>query len=681
MNKQKGNIIEVEVKDISILIQEFKRSHAIVKIIAFSGGSKEKPEEVNMIIEECLRKLKQFNIAILTGGSKGGIPEFATRIAKSFDMHIIGILPLTGKKSALPALDFDIQIFVPPIYENQSFWSDESALFASLCDAIVVIGGSSGTLIEVAHAMKINEKLTQGESSRLPIHIVPVLGVSGVSEILYFLPFKDEVKKQVLPFERIFTGIQAADYLINKLDLYESDLSLSNNIIGDVKNDQGLKVDDLISPKTLNGFRDILPSMAIIKEDMVAKIKDVFRKFGFAPIETPHLEYSEILVGKGSDEIQKQLYRFMDNSKRDVTLRFDHTVPLARFVLQHKNSLGLPFKRYAVGNVFRGESPQSGRYREFTQCDFDFIGTYSISADSEIVQVIYYSLKALKIEDFTIFLNNRKIMNGLCEKINISHKLNDVLHIVDKINKIGTEQVRAELMKEVELSEIDTNEIMAFISIRERDYKGNFFKFIEKYKDYSTIMKEGIEELEFMCQILRKVGISSSNYTIDFSVTRGLGYYTGIVYETTLDKLPQIGAVASGGRFDNLTKSFSNDNLPGVGASIGIDRLIAALEKLDIISPTQTPAKVLIANLDKNYLADSYAFADKLRNADIAVEVYPEVTRLGKQFAFANKKGHHYLIAFGENEAKSLNFTLANIKRGDKISINSIELLIEKLKG
>lgn len=449
-----------------------------------------------------------------------------------------------------------------------------------------------------------------------------------------------------------------------------------------MKKNQELNEDkeSLIYPKTLSGFRDILPSLAITKEDMIVKIKGVFRKFGFVPIETPHLEYTEILLGKGSDEIQKQLYRFLDNGKRDVTLRFDHTVPLARFVVQHKNSLGLPFKRYAVGNVFRGESPQSGRYREFTQCDFDFIGTYSITADSEIVQVIYSSLKALKIDDFTIFLNNRKIVNGLCEKINISHKVSDVLRIVDKINKIGAEQVRLELMKELELSEAEVDEIMIFITIRERDHKDNFFKFIEKYKGYNATMKGGIEELEFMYQILRKVGINSNNYTIDFSVARGLGYYTGIVYETTLDKMPQIGAVASGGRFDNLTKSFSNDNLPGVGASIGIDRLITALEKLEVISSSQTPAKVLIANLDESYLAESYAFANTLRNAGIAVEVYPEVSKIAKQFAFANKKGHEYLIAYGEKETITFTYILADLKNGDKIPIDSIESLILKLK-
>lgn len=691
-------IIEITIGDVSKHIKEFKKRNAIDKIIAFSGGSDEKETEVKSIVDEALQKLKNFSVAILTGGTKFGIPQFATQSAKNLNIKIIGILPIVGRKHALPSDDFDLQIFVAPSFAgsldspniphrdlttndySQSFWGDESPLFAKLADAMIVIGGGSGTLIEIAHAMKINETLIKPDSPRLPIFIVPVLGVSGVSEVINFLPFKENVRQKVLPIsERIFTGRQASDFLIRKLNLYENEFITSSNLDSTMQENDNIpsNQNNLVEPKTLSGFRDILPSLALVKEDMLYEVKKVFRKFGFAPIETPHLEYTEILLGKGSDEIQKQLYRFRDNGNRDVTLRFDHTVPLARFVVQHKTELGLPFKRYAVGNVFRGESPQSGRYREFTQCDFDFIGTYSTTADAEIVQVIFHSLKALQINDFTIYLNNRKIMNGLAEKINASDKVGDILRTVDKINKIGSEQVQKLLISEVGLSQEATDEVMRFIVISQRETQGNFFEFIANYKNYNATMKEGIEELEFLYKILEKSGIDSRNYTIDFSIARGLGYYTGIVYETTLDKLPKIGAVASGGRFDNLTKSFSNDNLPGVGASIGIDRLIAALEQLEIIKSRNTPAKVLIANVDNNYIADSYVLANALRDANIAVEVYPEVAKLNKQFAFADKKGHQYLIVFGENEATKNEFVVANLQTGDKIPAKSISDLIQ----
>lgn len=691
--------IEITIGDFGSYIKKFKRQNAIDKIVAFSGGSDKKEEDVRNIIEDTIHILKNFPVAILTGATKFGVPEFATQCAKDNGMRVIGIIPLAGKKHALPSHYFDLQINVSPSYANmagnstprlrdfttndysQSFWGDESPLFAKLADAMVVIGGGSGTLIEVAHAMKINEELIKPDSHRRPIYIVPVLGVSGVSEVINFLPFKEEVKRKVLPDnERIFTGKQVATFLIEKLNIipnyYESaqkDLEMQETNVQSKEN-------DLIEAKTLSGFRDILPSLAIVKEDMLNEIKKVFRSFGFSPIETPHIEYSEVLLGKGSDEIQKQLYRFEDNGKRDVTLRFDHTVPLARFVVQHKNELGLPFKRYAVGNVFRGESPQSGRYREFTQCDFDFIGTYSTAADAEIVQVIYHSLKSIKLDEFTIFLNNRKIMDGLAEKINASEKVGDILRTVDKINKIGSDKIKELLLSEIGLTEQDAVEIMDFILINEREVTGNFFEYIEKYKSYNETMKQGIEELEFLYQVLDKAGVDKNNYAIDFSVARGLAYYTGIVYETTLDKLPKIGAIASGGRFDNLTKSFSTDNLPGVGASIGIDRLIAALEQLDIIKSKNTPAKVLIANLDKNYLADSYCLAKQLRDANIAVEVYPEVAKISKQFNFAQKKGHKFVIGFGETEATKNEYILANIETGDKITAKSIEELIKLIK-
>jgi len=428
--------------------------------------------------------------------------------------------------------------------------------------------------------------------------------------------------------------------------------------------------------RTLSGFRDILPDNASIKESMLNSIKEVFKSFGFVPIETPHLEYAEVLVGKGSEEIQKELYKFRDHGGRDVALRFDQTVPLARFVVQHKHLLSSPFKRYAIGNVFRGERAQAGRYREFTQCDFDFIGTTSILSDMEIIQVINNSLISLGIENFTIRINNRKILNGLAKYFEVEDSIEDILRIVDKIDKIGEEKVKEELKESANINDKAIEEIIKFISIKQES--DNFFELVSKYKNYNEQMKEGIEELEAIFDILANLDIKKENYQIDFSIARGLAYYTGIVYETILDDLPLMGSVCSGGRYDNLTKSFSkDDNMSGVGASIGIDRLIAALEKLELIKGKNTTADVLILNIDDRYISHIHKLGEELRQQGVKVEVYPETMKFKKQMKYANNKGHEFVIILGENEIENNTVTLKNMINGEQQNIETTNELVK----
>jgi histidyl-tRNA synthetase len=413
---------------------------------------------------------------------------------------------------------------------------------------------------------------------------------------------------------------------------------------------------------------------------MLTNIKEVFKSFGFVPIETPHLEYAEVLVGKGSEEIQKELYKFRDHGGRDVALRFDQTVPLARFVVQNKHLLSSPFKRYAIGNVFRGERAQAGRYREFTQCDFDFIGTTSILSDMEIIQVINNSLLALGIENFTIRINNRKILNGLAEHFNVEDKIEDILRIVDKIDKIGEEKVKTELLESANISVEPINEIIKFISIKQEG--DDFFKKVAHYKEYNAQMKEGIEELEQIFTILDGLEMNKDNYKIDFSIARGLGYYTGTVYETVLDDLPSMGSVCSGGRYDNLTQSFSkDDNMSGVGASIGIDRLIAALEKLELIKGKNTTADVLILNIDENYISNIHKLAVDLRKAGVNTEVYPDTMKFKKQMKYANNQGHDFVIILGENEVKDGVVTLKNMESGEQSNVATVEELVAIIKN
>ena len=432
--------------------------------------------------------------------------------------------------------------------------------------------------------------------------------------------------------------------------------------------------------KTLSGFRDILPKHASVKESMLSNIKEVFKSFGFVPIETPHLEYAEVLVGKGSEEIQKELYKFRDHGGRDVALRFDQTVPLARFVVQHKHLLSSPFKRYAIGNVFRGERAQAGRYREFTQCDFDFIGTTSILSDMEIIQVINNALVSLGIENFTIRINNRKILNGLAKYFEVEDKIEDILRIVDKIDKIGEEKVKTELEESAGVSSNAINEIIKFISIKQES--DNFFEQVANYKNYNNQMKEGIEELEQIFDILATLDIKKENYQVDFSIARGLAYYTGTVYETVLDDLPSMGSVCSGGRYDNLTKSFSkDDDMSGVGASIGIDRLIAALEKLELIKGKNTTADVLILNIDDRYLANIHKLGEALRQAGIKTEIYPDTLKFKKQMKYANNQGHDFVIILGENEVNDGVVTLKNMQSGEQSNVATTEEIVAILNA
>ncbi|MDA3966774.1 MULTISPECIES: histidine--tRNA ligase [Helicobacter] len=417
-----------------------------------------------------------------------------------------------------------------------------------------------------------------------------------------------------------------------------------------------------ITPRTLSGFKDKLPHEAYAKSKMIKSLIESFESFGFPPIETPHLEYAEILKKQGSDEIQKEMYHFKDHGDREVALRFDLTVPLARFLAQYKNELGLPFKRYCIGNVFRGERAQRGRYREFTQCDFDILGTNSIGADCEIIQVIYASLKNLGLENFTININNRKIFNGLCSYLSLENQVVEILRIIDKIDKIGLDSVKLELSEKLKLNDKDIEFLIDFLNIKQEGCTNGIFTKLEKYKILDSKLQEGIAELEELCNLLENI-IPSKNYKINLSIARGLGYYTGIIYETTLDDLQDLGSVCSGGRYDNLISNFSSDNISGVGASIGLDRLLAGLESLQLIK-ANNPANAIIIPL--NNLKYAYKIAKNLRENGLNIEVYGEVVKPKKSLQYANNKNYKWAIILGEEEEKTNTLTLKNMLDGSQ---------------
>ncbi|WP_295699545.1 histidine--tRNA ligase [uncultured Helicobacter sp.] len=439
----------------------------------------------------------------------------------------------------------------------------------------------------------------------------------------------------------------------------------------------------MVTPRTLSGFRDRLPKEALAKTILLNKLSAVFMSFGFVPIETPHLEYADVLVKQGSDEIQKELYRFKDHGGRDVALRFDLTVPLARFVSQYKNEVDLPFKRFAIGNVFRGERAQRGRYREFTQCDFDFIGSDSISCDAEILQVIYASLVGLGIDEFTIWLNHRSILNGICEYCGVSGQkdINSALRIIDKLDKIGKDGVGAELQRELRLDSTQVDKLLEYTSIKQQGDSESFFKQIAFMAEWNDSIKKGLDDLKALYEVLALLQMDRDTYRVNFSIARGLGYYTGIVYESTLNALKSIGSVCSGGRYDNLTRTFSKEKMSGVGASIGIDRLLAALEELELLDKKATSARALIVCMDMAYFGYAHTLAESFRRSKVSIEVYPEVSKLKKQFGYANTKGHEFVMVIGESEFNSKTLTLKNMTSGmqmDNISFLKALTLVQE---
>ena len=403
-----------------------------------------------------------------------------------------------------------------------------------------------------------------------------------------------------------------------------------------------------IQPRTLKGFRDYPPEAMIPRERLIDTARRVYRSYGFSPIDTPALEYLEILSGKGSEETDKQLYKFKDHGGRDVGLRFDLTVPLARFAAQHVGELGIPFKRYHIATVWRGENTQRGRYREFMQCDFDTIGTKSVAADIETVLVIHDLMRAIGFTEFSIRLNNRILLTGLLDGLGLTERAVAVLRALDKLGKIGPQAVTDELTASAGASLEQAQQI-----VRLSDITGSndeILRQVEALVSASQTGQEGVAKLREVLAGVTAAGVSESRVHIDVSIARGLDYYTGTVFETFLDKLPGIGSVCSGGRYDNLAELFTAQELPGIGASLGLDRLLAAMEELGMIEKVATPAPVLIAYFDSARLHDYLKLAAALRAAGIGVEVFPEPKKLGQQLKYADRRGFRVALIAGGDE-------------------------------
>jgi len=429
---------------------------------------------------------------------------------------------------------------------------------------------------------------------------------------------------------------------------------------------------NLIQPRTLKGFRDYLPSSMIAREGLIETARRVYRSFGFNPIDTPALEYTEILLGKGGDESDKQLYRFEDNGGRDVALRFDLTIPLARFVAQHIGELGTPFKRYHIGPVWRGENTQRGRYREFLQCDFDTIGTESIVSDVESVLVIDRLLSELGFERFTIRVNNRKVLTGLLERLELSENAGSVLRALDKLAKIGPEKVAAAMVASAGASESQAREVLRLAEISGSN--AEILAALGPLVGDSEIGREGVAALGDVIAGAQAAGLPEGRVEIDVSIARGLDYYTGTVFETFLDDLPGIGSVCSGGRYDDLASLYTKERLPGVGASLGLDRLIAAMEELDLLDSRASAAPIFLPFFAKDHRDDYLALAARLRDAGLGTEVYPEAKKLGAQLKYADRRGYRLAVIVGEDEWASGKCQLKDLGTKESIEVTLDEL-------
>ena len=418
-----------------------------------------------------------------------------------------------------------------------------------------------------------------------------------------------------------------------------------------------------MKPKTLPGFMELLPNEQILFNRMKETIQKTYEKYGFLPLNTPIIEDAKILLAKAGGETEKQIYRF-EKGENDLALRFDLTVPLSKYVTEYYDKLSFPFKRYQIGKVYRGEKPQRGRYREFYQCDIDIIGDgkLSIINDAELPAIIYNTFKNLGFNEFTICINNRKILNGLFSSLNLKENSAEILRIIDKIDKIGPDKVQEELSKEI--SEEQVRVIMQFLKI-----EGNNNKKLEELEKLNLIDEkylEGLKKLKTVVNFIGMFGVPEENLKIDLTIARGLDYYTGTVYETFLNEYRNLGSVCSGGRYDNLTEYYTDRKMPGVGISIGLTRLFFLLMDNGIISADdESISDVLVISMSDEYEKVA-EIATKLRENDIKAQINIEEQKLAKKFKIADKLNIKYVIVIGEDEVKNGVVSLKNMITGEQ---------------
>ena len=434
-----------------------------------------------------------------------------------------------------------------------------------------------------------------------------------------------------------------------------------------------MKMAQKVTPKILSGFMELLPAEQLIFDEMKSIIENTYRSFGFVPLDTPVLEASDVLLAKAGGETEKQIYRF-SKGDNDICMRFDLTVPLARYVAQHQNDLTFPFKRYQISKVYRGERPQKGRFREFYQADIDIIGSEKLSVlyDAEVPAVMYTVFKKLGLKRFKLKLNNRKLMTGFYQFLNLSDLSAEIVRIIDKFDKIGAETVKA-CLKDLTISEESIEKIMHFISIT-----GSVEEVLESLKSLGVeneLFDQGLSELKSVTESMKALGVSESNFEIDLKIARGLDYYTGTVYETILEDYPTWGSICSGGRYDNLAGYYTDRKLPGVGMSIGLTRFFDLLRDNQLINPTKsTAADVLILPMEEKASLFSLEIAKTLRENNLNAQIFASEGKFKNKMAYANKINVPFVLIIGEEEVETQMVTLKNMTTGQQEKIASEKL-------
>jgi histidyl-tRNA synthetase len=448
--------------------------------------------------------------------------------------------------------------------------------------------------------------------------------------------------------------------------------------------------------RTMPGVMELLPPDQIAFQRMLDTIRRNFERFGFLPIETPVMEFSDVLLTKQGGETERQVYfvqstgALEQGGKPDLALRFDLTVPLARYVAEHEHDLSFPFRRYQIQRVYRGERAQRGRFREFYQCDIDVIGKdhLSVRYDAEMPAVIYSVFKDLNFGPFTININNRKILRGVMEVLGLADDAQVIaLREIDKIDKVGVNGVFNNLKKLGFESEVAHRLIEILCASRDENVRAEVMRTgrdanedaLSRLDDVlwqeNESIRQGVKELKAVIEMLPQLGVPNCFFKVDFSIARGLDYYTGTVYETTLNDHPQIGSICSGGRYDNLAANYTKSHLPGVGISIGATRLFYQLREANLLPAAQSTVKVLVTQMDEAQLPEYLNVASLLRSAGIATEVVLEAGKLGKQFKYADRAGIRFVVVIGPDEIAKGMVTVKDMRKQDQFEVARIDLV------
>ena len=440
---------------------------------------------------------------------------------------------------------------------------------------------------------------------------------------------------------------------------------------------------DMIKPRTLSGFMELLPDKQLRFDRMAAVIRDAYASYGFTPLDTPAIEDAQILLAKGGGETEKQIYRFQKGDS-DLALRFDLTVPLAKYVALHYGELAFPFRRFQISKVYRGERAQRGRFREFYQADIDIIGDgkLDILNEAEIPAIIYKVFRGFGLSRFQIHVNNRKILNGFYAMLGLTEKAGDIMRTVDKLDKIGPQKVRAMLLEDCGLLDAQAEEILAFIAIRGTN--AQVIAALEAYAGRNDIFDTGLQELKVVTANLAAFGMPEENFTVDLTIARGLDYYTGTVYETLLLDHPELGSVCSGGRYDNLAGYYIDKPLPGVGISIGLTRLFYVLDEQGLLNPAvpAAPADALVLPMTEE-MGPAIALAETLRSGGLRVQLYGEKKKFKQKMAYANKLAVPFAVLLGEDEIAQGKCSVKDMASGEQRLLTAEEAagwILEKLR-